>query len=160
MTDCEIEISGRNGAYWVSVRSAAGEPDPVSVAFPFDERGLADQMQAVELALLRSLARSRRLTTEEERPVQELGRRLFEFALPPTLQGYFIAARQGAAEREQPLVVRLRVRPPELAVLPWEFLYDPGQDDYLALCSPLVRFLDTPTPTGCWRCERRCGSWP
>jgi len=33
----------------------------------------------------------------------------------------------------------LRIRPPELARLPWEFLYDAGQDDYLGLRLPLVR---------------------
>ena len=28
--------------------------------------------------------------------------------------------------------VRLRIGPPELAALPWEFLYDPGRDNYRA----------------------------
>lgn len=33
----------------------------------------------------------------------------------------------------------LRVRPPELIRLPWEFLFDPGRQDYLSLTVPLVR---------------------
>lgn len=42
--------------------------------------------------------------------------------------------------------VRLRIEPPELAVLPWEFMYDPGLDDYLCLSSSLVRYLDVLEP--------------
>ena len=42
--------------------------------------------------------------------------------------------------------VRLRIGPPELAALPWEFLYDPGRDDYLCLSIPLVRYLDVLEP--------------
>jgi hypothetical protein len=33
----------------------------------------------------------------------------------------------------------LRIRPPELARLPWEFLYDAGQGDYLGLSLLMVR---------------------
>jgi hypothetical protein len=40
----------------------------------------------------------------------------------------------------------LRVLPPELAQLPWEFLFDPGQQDYLALTLPLVRYLHVLAP--------------
>lgn len=40
---------------------------------------------------------------------------------------------------------------PELALLPWEFLYDPGQDDFLFSdkMKPVIRWLDVdhPTPT-------------
>jgi CHAT domain-containing protein len=36
--------------------------------------------------------------------------------------------------------------PPELAALPWEFLYDSTRDDYLCLGAPLVRYLDVLEP--------------
>ncbi|MGH3932438.1 MAG: hypothetical protein ACRDTF_20965 [Pseudonocardiaceae bacterium] len=38
------------------------------------------------------------------------------------------------------------VRPPELARLPWEFLFDPGRQDYLGLTVPLVRYLQVLAP--------------
>ena len=40
----------------------------------------------------------------------------------------------------------LRVRPPELARLPWEFLFDPSQGDYLGLTMPLVRYPQVLAP--------------
>ena len=42
--------------------------------------------------------------------------------------------------------VRLRIGSPELAALPWEFLYDPGRDDYLCLSTSLVRYLEVLEP--------------
>src|SRR4051812_45012921 len=146
MSILEIEISGAADDYRVTARSAAGETRAVPVRFPFDELALERQLQGLQLALLRSSATVRRLTTVEERPVQEFGRRLFEFIFPPDVQAHLAASRQQAAQQEGPLRVQLRVGPPELAALPWEFLYDPTRDDYLCLTTPLVRYLDVLEP--------------
>ncbi|MGH8932868.1 MAG: hypothetical protein ACRDZO_20165 [Egibacteraceae bacterium] len=35
-----------------------------------------------------------------------------------------------------------RIQPPELARLPWEFLYDPRRDDCLALSASLARYAE------------------
>src|SRR3712207_4283142 len=53
------------------------------------------------------------------------------------------ARRQGKGLR-----LKLRIQPSELAVLPWEFLYDAERDRYPSLSSntPLVRYLDLPQP--------------
>jgi CHAT domain/WD domain, G-beta repeat len=142
----EVEVSGAGGVHWVTARSAAGETGAVAVEFPFDDPALQRQLQGLELALLRSSATMRRLTSEQERPVQEFGRELFEFVFPSELRANLIAARQGAAAGGERLVVRLRVGPPELAALPWEFLYDPTRDDYLALSTPLVRYVEVFEP--------------
>jgi tetratricopeptide (TPR) repeat protein len=40
----------------------------------------------------------------------------------------------------------VRVRPPELARLPWEFLFDAGEDDYICLNTPLIRYPTVPQP--------------
>ena len=100
----------------------------------------------MELALLRSAATVRRLTFDQERPVQEFGRRLFEFVFPPELRAHLTTSRHQAAREGTPLRVRLRVGPAELAALPWEFPYDPNGDDYLCLSAPLVRYLDVLKP--------------
>jgi WD40 repeat protein len=144
--DFEIEISSEGDGYRVAARSDAGDIAAVPVQFPFDGPVLGHQLQAVELALLRSAATVRRLTSEDEQPVQEFGRRLFEFALPSEVRANLIASRQNAAARGVPLMIRLKVAPPELAALPWEFLYDPTRDDYLSLSTPLVRYLDVFEP--------------
>jgi hypothetical protein len=141
MSDFEVEISGESGGYRVAARSAAGDTSSVPVWFPFDDLALGRQLQALELALLRSSATVRRLTPVEEQPVQEFGRRLFEFAFPPELRAHLLASQQQTSPR-----IRLRVGPPELAALPWEFLYDPSEEEYLCLSTPLVRYLDVPQP--------------
>jgi hypothetical protein len=82
------------------------------------------------------------LTSERELPIRDFGRKLFDFVFPTELRAQLIASRQQAAHEGEPLRVRLRVDPPELAALPWEFLYDPGRDDYLCLSAPLVRYID------------------
>ena len=146
MPDFEIEISGEPGSYRVAARSEDGETGEVPVRFPFDDLALARQLQALELALLKSSATVRRLSPADERPVQEFGRQLFEFAFPPEVRAGLLAARHQAAQQGTPVRLRLRVQPPELAALPWEFLYDPGRDDYLCLSTPLVRYLDVPEP--------------
>jgi hypothetical protein len=50
-----------------------------------------------------------------------------------------MASGQRAREDEHVLRLVLRVHPSELARLPWEFLFDPRQQDYLGLTLPLVR---------------------
>ena len=146
MPDFEIEISGEPGSYRVAARSEDGETGEVPVRFPFDDLALARHLQALELALLKSSATVRRLSPADERPVQEFGRQLFEFAFPPDARAELLAARHRAEQQGTPVRLRLRVQPPELAALPWEFLYDPGGDDYLCLTAPLVRYLDVPQP--------------
>ena len=145
MSDFEIEISGGADSYRVAARSETGETGEVLVRFPFDDLALARHLQALELALLKSSATVRRLGPADERPVQEFGRQLFEFAFPSEVRAGFLAARHQAGQGT-PVRLRLRVQPPELAALPWEFLYEPGRDDYLCLSTPLVRYLDVPEP--------------
>jgi hypothetical protein len=144
-SDFEVEITGEGGSYRAAARSAAGDAGPVSVRLPFGELGLSQQLRALELAVLRSGA-VRRLAPADERLGQQFGRRLFEFLFPPELRALLLASNQQAAQQATLLRVRLRIGPPELAALPWEFLYDPGEDDYLCLRTPLVRYLSVPRP--------------
>jgi DNA-binding beta-propeller fold protein YncE len=146
MRDFEIEIDAARAGYRVSARSAAGESASVPVPFPFDDHGLENQLRMLELALLRSSSTTRRLTSQQELPVQEFGRKLFDFVFPPELRALLVASRQRAVQEGESLRVRLRVDPPELAALPWEFIYDPSRDDYLCLSAPLVRYIDVLEP--------------
>jgi hypothetical protein len=127
VSDFEIEISGEAGSYRVAARSTAGETGSIPVQFPFDDLALHQKLKTLELALRRSSAPVRRLTPVDEQPVQEFGRQMFEFAFPPELRPHLLASYQHAAHQDTPLRVRLRIRPPELAALPWEFLYDPSE---------------------------------
>ena len=97
MSDFEVEISSEGGSYRVAARSAAaGDTGPVPVRFPFDDLALDRHLQAVELALVKSAATVRRLTPVDEQPVQQFGRRLFDFAFPPELRAHLLASYQQA----------------------------------------------------------------
>jgi formylglycine-generating enzyme required for sulfatase activity len=57
-------------------------------------------------------------------------------------------SRREAAQQGQGLRLKLRIQSPELAALPWEFLYDPRQAEYVCLSryTPVVRYLELPEP--------------
>lgn len=148
MQNLELEVSsGEGGRFRVAARSdAAGDSQGRLTELPFDEQGLARLLRAVEFALVSSAATVRRLAPVDEQPVQEFGRQLFEFLFPAEVREHLNAVRRLAAQEGTSVQVRLRIGSPELAALPWEFLYDPGRDDYLCLSTSLVRYLEVLEP--------------
>ncbi len=60
---------------------------------------------------------------------------------------YALSQRE-AFHRGKGVRLKLRIQSPRLAALPWEFLYDAGQAEYVCLSSntPIVRYLELPQP--------------
>jgi tetratricopeptide (TPR) repeat protein len=146
--DFDLEIGEEREArkYPVSVRSPEGEAQE-EMSFPFDEWELRDKLKDVEVALLRSGGKRRRIGTPEEQAIQGFGRALFEALLVGDVGAHYRVSWREARRQNKGLRIKLRVRPPELSALPWEFLYDPKRD-YLSLSSrtPLVRYPEVPQP--------------
>ncbi|HHY58380.1 MAG TPA: CHAT domain-containing protein [Chloroflexi bacterium] len=90
---------------------------------------------------------SRRMTEAEQRAV-EWGLRLSTALFDAQVHALYRESRRRAAAAKQGLRIKLRVRAPELAVLPWELLLDPdapiSDPCFLALSrqTPVVRFLE------------------
>jgi len=88
-----------------------------------------------------------RNTTDEL--LRQFGRRLFDALLADPIGNLYhtsLGLAQGAGKR---LRLRLRIEPPEISALPWEYLYDPDADLPLAI-SPdhcLSRYLPINEPT-------------
>jgi uncharacterized membrane protein HdeD (DUF308 family) len=146
--DFELEIRGGGPRkYPVAVRSPAGEAQ-AEMRFPFDEWELKDRLQALEIALLRSGGTRRRIPSPEEHTVQDFGRGLFESLLVGDVRTRYEMSLSEARRQGKGLRLKLRIQPSELAVLPWEFLYDAERDRYPSLSSntPLVRYLDLSQP--------------
>ena len=146
--DFELEIRGGGPReYPVTVRSPAGEAQG-QMRFPFDEWELKDRLQSLEIALLRSGGTRRRMPSSEEHTVQDFGRGLFESVLVGDVRTRYEMSLSEARRQGKGLRLKLRIQPSELAVLPWEFLYDAERDRYTCLSSntPLVRYLDLPQP--------------
>ncbi len=147
--DFEIEIGiGEGRIYPVAVvRSAAGEARE-AMRFPFDELALENQLLALQNALLRSGGKHRQILLPEEQTVQKFGRALFTSLFSGEVGKRYAVSQLAARSQGKGLRLKLRILSPELAALPWEFLYDPGGSEYLCLSSttPIVRYLELAQP--------------
>jgi WD40 repeat protein/outer membrane protein assembly factor BamD (BamD/ComL family) len=139
--DFQLEISpGSARDYQVTARAPSGGEATASLHLPLTIEELDQQLAVIKDAVLLSSTVVRRLARPEEQPVQRLGQLLFDALLTGDVRGLFGFSYQQARAEGKPLRLVLRVQPPELAQLPWEFLYDPGRQDYLSLSLPLVRY--------------------
>jgi CHAT domain len=126
--------------------SPAGEAEE-EMRFPLDERQLRDRLKDLEIALLRSGGTRRGLSSEEQ-TVQIFGQSLFEAVLVGKVSTCYYRSMDQAKQQDKGLRLKLHVQPPNLTVLPWEFLYDPDREEYLCFSrdTPIVRYTDLRQP--------------
>jgi len=145
--DFDLAIGPGSGRkYPVSViHSPAGEARE-TMRFPFSELVLENRLQALQIALLRSGGKRRLVPTQEEKAVQDFGRELFDALFTGEVRSRYDVSQREAARQDMGLRLKLYLQPPELAVLPWEFLYDPRQAEYVCLSrhTPVIRYLELP----------------
>src|SRR6266446_1062159 len=146
--DFDLEIGpGRGRIYPIAVRSPAGEARG-TMRFPFDEVTLRDRLRDLQIALLRSGGLRRRILSSQEQSVQDFGQRLFHALLSGEILSLYDQTRLKAAHEGKGVRLRLHFQVPELAALPWEYLFDMRQAEYLCLSrhTPIVRYLDLQQP--------------
>ena len=147
--DFEIEIGpGLGREYPVAViRSPAGEARE-TMTFPYDELALRNRLKDLQIALLRSGGKSRRALSPEEQNVQDFGKDLFKALVGGEVLSRYEVSRREAQQQRKGLRLKLRFQAPELAALPWEFLYDHRRGEYLCLSknTPTIRYLELPQP--------------
>ena len=131
----------------IGLRGAHGYPVTVIRAPAGDARGVCqlDPARPDLQAALRRLENG----SGDGAFLTNFGRRLFEALFAGDILSLFRGSLGQARGQGKALRVRLRLEPPELAALPWEYLYDPQQDCFLAISpeTPLVRYLPLPGPT-------------
>jgi hypothetical protein len=128
------------------LRSPAGESGPVPFSLPFSPLELK--------VFVLEVGRPRRGGTRgpgrpEIAPIKEFGGQLYSAVFHDELRDTLMRSLTETGAQRAGLRLRLRlVDTPELAGLPWEFLYDPRRNRFLALShrTPLVRYLDLPDP--------------
>lgn len=89
------------------------------------------------------------LALKPEDLVKQFGGRLFDAVFKDDVLMLYRRSLDAASRDGKGLRVRLRLsHVPELADLPWEYLYDTTQQYFLALSkeTPIVRYLDLPEP--------------
>jgi conflict system STAND superfamily ATPase/CHAT domain-containing protein len=157
--DFELEVAPAvDGEYPLRVRSRAGETRG-SMRLPFDRGTLDDRLRAVQARLIEAPTPARgggaqRPATEpatapaSDADIQALGAELFEALFRGQVRALLGASQRQAEGRHEGLRIRLRLDAPDLAALPWEFLYDGDRGDYLTLAAstPLVRYVAREAP--------------
>ena len=141
--DFEIEIGVSDGTrYPVAVlRSPSGQARTVT-ELPFDQETLDQHLEALEEAILVDTL------NDLSQVVQDFGSTLFDTLIRDEVRSVYDRSRQATADKGQGLRIKLRINAPELATIPWEYLYDPRQGEFVTLSryTPIVRYLELPLP--------------
>lgn len=142
--DFAVDVGSAEGAgYRVRARSPDGREAAGTMRL---RRAELDVLAArIPDAVVISSVAVRRAAPVHELPVRRLGGMLYEALFTGGVRGLFAAARDAVDDGGQLRLV-LQVEPPELASLPWEFLFDPDEGDYLCVATPLIRRLPLPRP--------------
>ena len=134
-----------NGYQAQVVSSPAGNGQSVMFARPFNDLELKNLV--LEMGQFR--VRARRAEAAPVAAAKQAGRRLFEAVFTGAVGECLRRSQDRAQEQNAALRIRLRLADcPELAVLPWELLYDRSDDWFLALSdhTPVVRYMQLPSP--------------
>jgi hypothetical protein len=147
--DFEVEIGELTAdGYPVAVlRSPAGEPRGM-MRLPFEGLELENKLQALRLALLSSSTTVRRMASPDDATVEGFGGALFDSLFSGDVRSCLDVSRHEASATGKGVRIKLRIQAPEVATLPWEFMYDARAGEYLSLSkySPVVRYLELASP--------------
>lgn len=140
--DFDLEITPAGDKYRVHLNGPTGQA-AADFVLPFTDVDVSNF-----LGRIGQVRRStRRADAPELNAAKDFGNKLFR----AVFSGELIAQLRGSVEQslnnDRGLRIRLRLTDvPELADLPWEFLYDSAQNHFLTTSTetPLVRFLDLP----------------
>jgi len=124
------------------INSPCGQATGAKFTLPFSPI----ELDNFWLRVGRQASRFRSTASAEDETVKAFGQKLFVAVFDDALQNCLYRSldesiRQGA----KGLRIRLRMTDtPEIGDLPWEYLYNPQMDDFLALSveTPIVRYLD------------------
>lgn len=146
--DVQIQRAG-DGGYRVLVEAPSGETVRAPFEMPFSDLELENFL----LKAGPTRRGVRRAETSEVDAAKRFGEKLysalFTADVRSALQSSLDQARQRGESSRGRVGVRLRLRladVPELAGVPWEYIYNPALNRFLALSTetPLVRYLDMP----------------
>ncbi|MEX5258102.1 CHAT domain-containing protein [Kocuria arenosa] len=135
-----IDRSGAAGRYDVEiVQSPVGE---ATATVSLDSDRLLQEREGWQQAVLLSSIGTRRIVSQLETVVREVGQELFEAVFgDPAMAARYRSSVDYAADHGESLQVILRISAPELTSLPWEAMYDPHAGTYICRVEPLVRHV-------------------
>lgn len=141
----DIAFERTDDGYAVRViQSPAGQAG-ADFFFPFADLELENYL----LKLGQRSSGMRRADSPESAAAKEFGGRLYDAVFDDDVRAALRSSLEEARRQDRGLRLRLRFSDaPELADLPWEYLYNAGINRFLALSqeTPLVRYLDLAHP--------------
>ncbi|PTR33977.1 CHAT domain-containing protein [Luteibacter sp. OK325] len=155
--DFDLRLSVEGDRYFAKVsNSPAGESEKSQISLQFGSESLEALRLRLADAVRRRSGSGVSPASKEESLLREFGDQIFRaifrntFAVATKFEASLGIVRERSDELEG-LRVKLHVDSPELALLPWEFMFDKAmghEDAYLCLNnrSPIVRFLDIEGP--------------
>ncbi len=140
--ELEIGLSNNQQSYPVAVlHSPAGEArETIDLSFETIEKDLHSLHN-----VLSSNTRRQKNDLSKQVLVKRLGKTLFTQLFKGEIGHLYYESLHEAEFEKKGLRIRLRILPPELVAIPWEYLYD-VRGRYLSLSpdTPLVRYLELP----------------
>jgi hypothetical protein len=141
--DLDVVIESTPGGFEVRVESTAGGQAEAPFHPPFSQ----DELELFVLRLTRPRRATRRVETPQMEAVKRFGEGLFDALFTGELRACLRASHEDAIRQGKGLRIRIHpVSAPELADVPWEYLFHGSLNRFLALSTdtPIVRYLDIP----------------
>jgi formylglycine-generating enzyme required for sulfatase activity len=141
--DFDLLIERAGEGYTARVLNSPAGQATAHFSLPFSELELENFL----LRVGRTRRGVRRLELPEMEAAKSFGGRLFQAVFGDAVRGCFRSSLDEASRQDAGLRIRLRLADaPELADVPWEYLYNPALNRFLSLSAdtPLVRYLDLP----------------
>jgi len=141
--DFDLLIERAEEGYTARVLNSPAGQAAADFCLPFSELELENFL----LRVGRARRSVRRLESPEMEAAKSFGGRLFDALFGGDVRGCLRSSLDEANRQGAGLRLRLRLTDvPELADLPWEYLYNPALNRFLVLSTetPLVRYLDLP----------------
>jgi hypothetical protein len=141
--DFEVAIeAGADQRYPIHVVRAPGGEARATMQFPFDKTQLAAQLAPIQDALVGAGPYN------ALQLMRAFGTALFEALLTGDVRSRYDVSRSQAQAQNKNLGLRIKLRilAPEMLGVPWEFLYDPREQEFVCLSrnTPLVRYTEAP----------------
>jgi hypothetical protein len=91
----------------------------------------------------------RRIDSTEMATIKNFGTRLFRTVFNDDVYACYLRSIDNTLNQDKGLRIRLRINVPEFHDLPWEYLYNPQFDQFLALSkdTPIIRYIELPYST-------------
>jgi len=130
----------------VMKKDTDGYPARVISASAGEAQGILSFNSASD-TIQRALARIETEDTDEELFI-DLGRKLFQHLFSGQIENVYRASLGYARGQGKGLRIRLRLEPPELDAIPWEYLYDELNDLFLGVSpeTPITRYIQVAEP--------------